>query len=123
MAFFSAANQYVLCVMTATILGCSLHSANVYFNILNQTITNVFRSSDYQCYIYHPIDVVSLYTTTTSTVAPTTKTPKPTVTTRGSSDKTDQYREISASAQVKTTQVLCYITLVVVSRRLCLCNE
>ena len=112
---FSAANRYVLCVMTATILGCSLRSANVYFNILNQTISNIFQARSYQCYIYHPMDVVSLYTTTSSTVTMTTKGAWSTITTSIPSDKTEQYR-VSGSVQLKAGNVvyLMYSTIILI---------
>lgn len=60
-------NQYLQCVYVATSLGCSLQAANVYFNILNQTISIMMRNSDFICNIRHPKDVIQVFTTTTST--------------------------------------------------------
>ncbi|XP_062601635.1 uncharacterized protein LOC134263319 [Saccostrea cucullata] len=60
-------NQYMKCVYLVTALQCSMEAADVYFNILNQSISLSFSDADFTCYIRHPDDDISVFTTTKST--------------------------------------------------------
>lgn len=57
------------------------------------------------------MDVVSIYTTTPSTAPPTSENPQTTTTGIGSSDKTEQYREVSRSSRSDLDFVLCLFTM------------
>ena len=66
---FSASRKYALCVYTATALGCSISAADVYFKLLNHTISSIFNMKRYQCALRHPMDEITIYTTSPSTVS------------------------------------------------------
>lgn len=68
---FSSSKDYVMCIYTATALGCSMQAADIYFKLLKRSLSNIFKAEGYKCTIRHPLDVISIYTTTPST---TTKT-------------------------------------------------
>jgi len=73
---FSITNHYVQCIFTVTAIGCSIEAANVYYNIINQSVTSLLKDvKDFTCTIRHPDDVIKVLTTTTTT-STTTMTPK-----------------------------------------------
>lgn len=69
---FSATNEYVLCLFTATSLGCSIEAAKIYTDLVNQTLATLLANTGYSCHIANPLDVIKLLTTTTSTTTATT---------------------------------------------------
>ncbi|XP_076114621.1 uncharacterized protein LOC143082693 isoform X2 [Mytilus galloprovincialis] len=66
-------NEYVGCTFTVTALLCSLEAANVYFKIINESISFLLLNSGFSCTIRHPNDVIKVITTTTSTTTITTE--------------------------------------------------
>lgn len=66
-------NDYVGCTYTVTALLCSLEAANVYFKIINESISLLLYNSGFSCTIRHPNDVIKVITTTTSTTTVTTE--------------------------------------------------
>ncbi|KAL5007840.1 hypothetical protein ScPMuIL_016646 [Solemya velum] len=67
-----ATNEYVLCLFTATSLGCSIEAAKIYTDLVNQTLATLLANTGYSCHIANPLDVIKLLTTTTSTTTATT---------------------------------------------------
>ncbi|KAK3591924.1 hypothetical protein CHS0354_005144 [Potamilus streckersoni] len=65
----SITKDYVLCVYTSTALACSIPAADTYFKLLNYSLTTVLDMSHFNCILLHPMDVVPLYTTTSSTTS------------------------------------------------------
>ncbi|KAL3841869.1 hypothetical protein ACJMK2_019964 [Sinanodonta woodiana] len=63
----STTKDYVLCVYTSTALACSIPAADTYFKLLNHSFTTSLDMSNLNCILLHPLDVVPLYTTTSST--------------------------------------------------------
>jgi len=72
--FFSAVREYVTCVYTATALGCSISASDVYFRLLNSSLEQTFKTHGLECVIRHPMDVISIYTSTERASEVTTKT-------------------------------------------------
>ncbi|XP_052802266.1 uncharacterized protein LOC128232634 [Mya arenaria] len=101
--FCSAARDYVLCVYTATALGCSMSAADTYFRLLNSSISHVFRTYSYPCSVRHPMDVISIFTSTRPT------TGAETVKAFTSSDSPIHSKEVSAASSVTPPDVyMCY---------------
>lgn len=65
-------NEYIGCTYTVTALLCSLEAANVYFKIINESISYLLHNSGFSCTIRHPNDVIKVITTTSSTTTITT---------------------------------------------------
>ena len=64
---FSSSTDYISCLYTATALGCSMQAADVYFEILKRSLSLTFSAEGLNCVLRHPLDVISVYTTTSST--------------------------------------------------------
>ncbi|XP_052260466.1 uncharacterized protein LOC127864663 [Dreissena polymorpha] len=109
----SASKDYVLCVYSSTALGCSMAAADVYFRLLNHSITEVFRLNNVRCQISHPMDVISIYTSTqtTSGRARTTRTITPVADTR-------DHDKVVAKCNSLRPLSLCYY---IICLFLCLC--
>ncbi|XP_069133186.1 uncharacterized protein, partial [Argopecten irradians] len=61
-------NEYVQCIFTATFLRCSMGAANIYYDIINQSVSSLLAHvTSFQCIIRHPLDAIPVFTTTTST--------------------------------------------------------
>ncbi|XP_060555468.1 uncharacterized protein LOC132716248 [Ruditapes philippinarum] len=102
----SASRKYALCVYTATALGCSMSAADVYFKLLNHTISSVFEINSYQCTLRHPMDEISIYTTSPSTASAAWSAQTTMDNTR---DKQKHYKEVSCSVCVRAFSLLTYI--------------
>ena len=61
-----------------------MQAADVYFKIRNKSIRNIFKAEGYHCVIRHPLDVISIYTTTPSTTIDIRTIPDSTDSTRDS---------------------------------------
>ena len=92
---FSSAKEYVLCIYSSTALGCSIQAADLLFELLNQSVRSVFRSNLHTCDIRHPMDVITIYTTTPS---PSTHSTQPEVTTLSKRERPGSFVKTSNSA-------------------------
>ncbi|XP_045176496.2 uncharacterized protein LOC123537023 [Mercenaria mercenaria] len=108
----SAARKYALCVYTATALGCSMPAADVYFRLLNHTICSIFNINRYQCILRHPMDEISIYTTSPST-ASTIWSAQTTI--DNTRDTPKHYREVSCSDCIRCFRVLTYTMILFIN--------
>ncbi|XP_033752386.1 uncharacterized protein LOC117336117 [Pecten maximus] len=61
-------NEYVQCIFTATFLRCSMGAANIYYDIINQSVSSLLTHvTSFRCVIRHPLEAIPVFTTTTST--------------------------------------------------------
>lgn len=93
----STFKDYALCIYTVTALGCSMSAANVYFKLLNYTVSSILHINNVQCVFVHPLDEISIYTTSTST-SPYPRTSWTSFNSPGDSPK--QIVEVSRSCNV-----------------------
>ena len=75
-----------------------MQAAEVYFKLLNHSIGSMFSVKHYDCKIQHPMDVISIYTTTTSTTTTTQSTSTAGVSHRG--DNQEPYTETSGFKRI-----------------------
>lgn len=110
--FFSSARNYALCIYTATALGCSMSAADVYFKLLNHTISHLFNVNGYQCVLRHPMDEISIYTTSPSTTSDVRNTR---TTTEHIQDTPKHYKEVSCFVYLRPFHLFIYILLTTIN--------
>lgn len=114
---FSTAKDYVLCIYSATALGCSMNAADTYFKLLNHTFTSIFDSNTYQCVFRNPMDVISIYTTSQST----TTNRHNYQTTTNDHWRTQQSREVSMATWLRSPKLSSYLMIVFIQLLLVAC--